>query len=142
VRRSTLHYSAAQPQGEAMDKDIAMRWADYLEQPGLKQAKCKLDDGKGGKCCLGHLCDMLQVPRRVEDGEVFYGESIDDEEKIVLPRTVVTKCGMRTASGYYTESWDLPTGYYTESRDLTISNDIGCTLREIAAIIRANWERL
>lgn len=118
-----------------MKKSIAMKWADYLEQKGLKQAVGVLDDGDGGKCCLGHLCDMLGVKRRVtmlyDAPVVVYGKKNDNSRRI-LPSYVMYRTGIRTNRG------DLK----GEPRCLAELNDNGVPLKKIAGIIREKWEKL
>jgi len=116
-----------------MDHDIAMKWADYLEKPGRKQAKGKLDRGGGARCCLGHLCAMLKV-RRVKDTNGFYryGNGEGDTSTEVLPPSVRDAAAMRTPNGQlFSEGEGGPC--------LAHLNDTGVSLKGIADIIRRRW---
>ena len=41
-----------------MKEEIAKKWAAYLRTPDLKQTFSYLGKSNGGRCCLGHLCDL------------------------------------------------------------------------------------
>lgn len=113
-----------------MKKSIAMRWADYLEQTGLKQAIGVLDDGKGAKCCLGHLCDMLHARRTLVDDAVYYGKRYDWDMRF-LPDYIRDRVGMRSCSGMVDGMCSLAE-----------MNDNGISLKKIAQYIRENWGAL
>lgn len=34
---------------------------EYLKKPSLRKAREVLRDSKGGRCCLGHMCDALDI---------------------------------------------------------------------------------
>lgn len=40
------------------------KWIDFLLNKRVRKTKGMLDDGKGGRCCLGHGCYALGVKRK------------------------------------------------------------------------------
>jgi hypothetical protein len=123
-----------------MDRAIAMKWAEYLEQPGRKQVSGVLDAGGGRRCCLGHLCAMLgvrSVARYNAAGMPSLARSYNGWLS-VLPHSVVKKTGMQSSSGRY--------GHDISATGLDISlaadNDAGIPLADIAKTIRKHWREL
>ena len=110
-----------------MKRNIAMKWAKYLETPGLKQAIGILDAGKGSRCCLGHLCHLLGVKKTHLNNQIGW---LYDGQMIVLPTSVMKLTNMRT-----------PVGKYLGGQ-LAEANDIGIPLPLIAKIIRKHYKEL
>lgn len=52
------------------DKELKRKWVAALRCGLYKQVTGVLQDGVGGYCCLGVLCD-------IEDGVVFWGDLIE-----------------------------------------------------------------
>lgn len=42
-----------------IDLDLIRDWVEDLRTTDAKQAKGVLNDGKGGYCCLGRLCELI-----------------------------------------------------------------------------------
>lgn len=42
-----------------MKPEVKEAWLNWLEDPSNKQARNCLNDGQGGRCCLGGLCDLF-----------------------------------------------------------------------------------
>lgn len=112
-----------------MKQDIAVKWAAALRSGQYSQAKSWLFESEDGEitgyCCLGVLCDLYQretghtIIKECDLGFSALGEPA------VLPETVQSWAGMRTANGHL---GDLPVS-------LSQANDAGKTFNEIAAII-------
>jgi hypothetical protein len=43
---------------ENIDRGLVIKWVKRLQDPKSKQAHGVLRDGRGGMCCLGHLCHV------------------------------------------------------------------------------------
>ena len=76
-----------------MKADIKQRWIERLEA-GPRKARLALRDDQGGRCCLGHLCDLA-----VEDGVVSWRHADGSwacgwsGQTAVLPEEVVEWAG-------------------------------------------------
>lgn len=133
-----------------MKKEVADLWIAALESGEYKQTQGALQlkyeyTNSGGKvrpqghCCLGVLCEIaikqgLSIPVDRMSHEVMVGY---DGERGVLPKSVMTWAGMQSDTG------DIKR--HEKSEDtiiLTDQNDSGKTFKEIAQIIRDNWEKL
>lgn len=71
----------------------------YLQQPHLKKAKGRLANEKtGGRCCLGHMCDALEIESStINDGrERVYGHF---KEACVAPIELKKALGLRNRVG-------------------------------------------
>lgn len=144
-----------------MKRNIAYRWAKYLEMRGRKQTKGSLGDCKGPKvrasdpkCCLGHLEFMLGNPGMVaEDGAMKVpSKSLNGTTGMdtgCLSPWAREKSGMRSGTGRFflgkdgsvmrgtAEPWGT-----AEFVSLASANDNGMTLKEIAKVIRKRWRDL
>lgn len=137
-----------------MNKAWAERWATYLENPHLRQAKEHLCSGDGrARCCLGHAEAML--------GRQFKRHPVrqkhDPNPDLLYPYDPVTKTvigqahwllkdtmdllGLRTSTGEFANEFAII--FKGENcRSLAKLNDTGMPLQEIAAVIREHWEKL
>ena len=119
-----------------MKKEIADKWIAALESGKYEQGLGALNSG-GQFCCLGVLCEVLEIFSRPivnHYGDVCfaYGAEAHDE---VLPNEALILSGIKTRNGTikFVSKW----------LDLTELNDErGRSFKQIAAYIRRNWERL
>lgn len=87
-----------------MDKEIALKWADYLEQNPELQTRGQL--AKGDKrCCLGALCDLYMEdtgkgewygPTHESATLTFLETDSEGTERYCLPAEVLYWSGMTT----------------------------------------------
>lgn len=136
-----------------MNKEWAMKWADYLEQDNLQQACHVLAQGNdtiSPKCCLGHAEYMLG--NRFLFGErpnsYCYGiEFSDGSTGITKERTIMSFLsnrtrdlfGMKDVRGFFETRWEYEGKLY---HSLVQLNDNEVPLKEIAKCIRERWEEL
>lgn len=127
-----------------MKQDIAMKWADALESGEFKQTQGRLYDPGEGYCCLGVLCEV--VGRKFdcyESQPSTWGikNHLGTIECTVLPEEIVREVGMKSQSGIFTNNdGDIE---LTCLNDGDISRNIHPhSFKEIAKIIRENWEAL
>ena len=141
-----------------MNKEWAERWADFLEQPGLKQAKGSLCVGKGHfeapKCCLGHLefliGNILENAGRSDEGWVRTsvcspeGELLkSNQHSDFLSPSTAKRVGMRTVTGAWNRQHYAPIWHGDGSCiSLAELNDREMPLAEIAKVIRERYEAL
>lgn len=81
----------------------------YLENPHLRKTRGVLRRGRG-RCCLGHMCDALDVPS-VFDGTsyIYVGNNVS-----TLPDEAIAALGMKDAFGSF---------YSKTHRPLSVLND-------------------
>lgn len=109
------------------------KWVKALRSGKYKQTKMMLNNGYGGYCCLGVLCDISKTGKwnSVDLGCVLsYSCSPKKFATSVLPKKVMKWAGMKTESG---ELGD---------RSLTGFNDEGKSFKEISDIIEENYKKL
>lgn len=70
----------------------------YLQQPHLKKAKGRLaNETTGGRCCLGHMCDALNITSKLDlAGARVYGAMF---EAMIAPDELVEAVGFRVSIG-------------------------------------------
>jgi hypothetical protein len=75
-----------------------LKAVEYLEQPQLRKAREQLRDNKGGRCCLGHMCDAFPeaISTEKNGGQWLYGK---DKEPARAPKELVDLLGMYTSIG-------------------------------------------
>ena len=135
-----------------MKRYYAMKWAKYLEQPGLKQARHILIDRKAKKvtkstpkCCLGHLEFMLgtkfekKTGACMSDSRPVWVAKDTSSYAVVSPETQ-NKLDMKSSCGG--TSLSVLPGAITEWDNLAEANDGGLSLKEIAKIIRKHWKEI
>lgn len=134
-----------------MKKEVADLWIVALESGeyaqgigALHQIKEEMLNDKvypAGYCCLGVLCEIaikngLDVVKIETD---VYKEAYDKTCDF-LPVKVKDWAGMNTVTGEFDCPNDDPDD--SDTAELTDLNDNGKTFKEIANIIRENWEKL
>ena len=69
----------------------------YLKQPHLKKTVKRLANiNTDGRCCLGHMCDALNVVYTDINGRRYYGLRKND---LVAPAELVEKIGLNGVTG-------------------------------------------
>lgn len=94
-------------------------WAAALESGKYKQGRSYLTDGKGGYCCFGVLCELVD-PTRTE-----WEPSNPLPDHYMLYQVGYSRTSQR-------DDWNIPNG----ASDLANANDRGTPFPEIAAMIR------
>lgn len=111
-----------------MKEEVARKWIERLRNPNMRQARLRLKNGRG-MCCLGHLAIVL--------GDTFNPDgtlkSCPSESK-VLSEDLRIKAGMGSKCGVI-----VLLGDHT---NLSVLNDNGKSLRDIADIIERHWREL
>ena len=121
-----------------INKDALDKWLKVLRSPLSQRTKGKLENGvySEARCCLGHLCHALDVPRHQIDGEgglVEYGNADDgDASWSELPEYVAEDIGIST-DGEFRSLVSYKGTHYVSLADLNDSTKI--TPQEIADII-------
>lgn len=112
-----------------MKKEIAEKWIAALRSGKYKQGRACLQKGDQF-CCLGVLCDILEIPRNGVDlnHRTCFGEFNDVS---YLPREAVEISGMKNNSGAL--------GAFDS---LVKMNDCGLNFDQIADTIEEEWEKL
>ena len=137
-----------------MKRYWAMKWATYLEQPGLKQAKNRLIENGAKKvlkstpkCCLGHLEFMVGTKFEKVTETLWSGKGrprrhwqTPEQNSAVLSSATVDKVGMNSSIGSAGSSYIEYQGKAYEH--LADANDKGVPLKGIAKMIRENWKDL
>ena len=121
-----------------INQDALDKWLKVLRSPLSQRTKGKLEDGtySEARCCLGHLCHALDVPRHQIDGEgglVEYGDADDgDASWAELPEYVAKEAGI-TSDGTFKYRVCYKGTHYISLSDLNDSTKI--TPQEIADVI-------
>jgi hypothetical protein len=108
--------------------EIREKWVKALRsgkyQQGQRYLKQRLDEKTVAFCCLGVLCDILDVPSQMGtlSSTVFEYDQIFNQ---ILPPHVIKKAGLRSAEGHYGKN----------GSSLSILNDTGYDFDCIANII-------
>lgn len=71
-----------------MNKEIKAKWTEALRSGKYKQGQRELQDPKGKFCCLGVLCEVLEVPKQAYGVGIYYGE-IHERSSAFLPISVM-----------------------------------------------------
>lgn len=118
-----------------MKKEIAEKWIKALRSGEYEQGQGCLSEG-GKYCCLGVLCEILNVPKTIDEGTMtarYSGYTLG------LPVEVRELSGISSLDGV------LPRQYvvgFEVVQTLAGLNDIGMSFNEIADIIEKEWENL
>lgn len=75
---------------------------EYLLTPGLKKTIGMLGRAGGSRCCLGHMCDALNVPKSLAKnplGNYYVYGKIGETNSGFLPKSVMESLGMYTRAG-------------------------------------------
>jgi len=95
-------------------------WIEFLKDPRRRKYKSFLDNGRGARCCLGHACFVLRIPRVIgAEGAIEYGAAGDVE---LAPRELVEAVGLWSESGDTQLRFTVELGD-TGATNLTIMND-------------------
>jgi len=120
-----------------MKIEIAEIWIDALESGEYEQTKGLLKR-KDSYCCLGILCQISGLGEFKQlMGDKFFSYILTNGETCslaALPNEILEWAGMSDMYG----NFDKSDGFST----LSILNDSGKTFREIAEIIRDNYQTL
>jgi hypothetical protein len=97
----------------------------FLKNKSRKKAVNQLDKGNGQRCCLGHMCYALDIPKeRDDDGGWFYDDISD-----FAPASMMRKVGLYFSDGTnylgttIFEITDENSLYHGKYRSLTTLND-------------------
>jgi len=124
-----------------MKQEVMEKWTQALESGEYKRAKGVLKSKTGGFCCLGVLCELHSK----ETGQQWDHTSNSRfyfDERFNLPNVVKDWAGMdngqtRDCSVMYTNKKGR------EFRSLVdINDETKKTFKDIAGIIKENWEKL
>lgn len=95
------------------------KWIDYLKRPETKKANGVLEYASTPeyRCCLGHACHVLNIPRFEDDGTVYYGtsahESIPRDNAFFMPIEGVEMLGLWDNEGKALGSIWMQNQHYT-----------------------------
>ena len=120
-----------------INKDALDKWLKVLRDPASRKVKGMLEsvDEPNYRCCLGHLCHALGVPRHGDYQEVNYGMAIGEARDInwsQLPAYVAQQVGI-TEAGDFIHPVVYERFEYGSLADLNDETEI--TPQEIADII-------
>lgn len=101
------HFYAATPASAASERSIEkytrseilaarQKWIDFLLIKGRRKATGILDEGDGHRCCLGHACYVLGLPRKPRESRGF---SYDNGESELAPPMLIESLGLWDAEG-------------------------------------------
>lgn len=121
-----------------MKKEIADRWIAELESGNYKQttnALCMINGEEKSFCCLGVLCEIAkdELNLKTELGSLTAGKQVVfyNDSPACIPNIVRDWADMKSRNGLLLSGGSLAT-----------LNDDGHTFKQIAVIIRENWELL
>lgn len=108
-----------------MDKDVKEDWLEALRSGEYVQGRGFLDKNDK-QCCLGVLCDVMDLPFVAESGKLRRYADVDSD-------------GSRFFSGTMPPGAALAVGLGAHEETLVTMNDpLRCTFDEIADWIEAN----
>src|SRR5687767_13236772 len=90
-------------------------WIDFLKSPKRKKIQGILDGKYGERCCLGHACAALKIPKaKIVDsthGDIYAYKNWENDkiafsEISSLPDWVADRLGMWTIDGDFHENED------------------------------------
>lgn len=122
-----------------MKKDIADKWVAALRSGKYKQGKGTLRDSGNNFCCLGVLCDILDIPSSLHVSSISlesginwsYGMNDEVLNSAILPNSALLLSEIKNQHGDF--------GF---KDSLVTLNDNGSSFMEIADVIEKNWESL
>ena len=120
-----------------INKDALDKWLKVLRSPLSQREKGRLENGtySEARCCLGHLCHALDIPRHQSGAGtmVEYGD-VDDKDISwsQLPEYVVRQVGI-SRNGDFFKAVEYKDEIYHCLADLNDETDI--TPQEIADVI-------
>jgi hypothetical protein len=109
-----------------MNKEIKEKWIAALRSGNYKQGIRRLRTINDEYCCLGVLCDIMEIPATISnrDFDSCYGY---DGEVSVLPKSITLKTGVDTHGRFRNDD--------DKEELLTKLNDEGKNFKEIADVI-------
>lgn len=117
-----------------MKQEIMEKWVEALRSGRYEQGRGRLR--RGDKyCCLGVLCEVLEIPADLGDNDLYSYLGRSD----ILPRTALDLSGMRSISGVLKNLVRYGDGHYCS---LMALNDDGVPFGFIADVIENHWEEL
>jgi hypothetical protein len=120
-----------------MNKDIAYKWADALESGKYVQATGRLRVGDT-YCCLGVLCDISELGtwKQYSNGHAYRVSSATYASS-QLPYALAKWAGIQTGTDP-----ELAPHYPRYGGATYLNDNRKLTFKEIAALIRKNWETI
>jgi hypothetical protein len=118
-----------------MNAELKAKWIAALRSGDYKQGRSRLATVDGGYCCLGVLCEVLELPKkRVEGGYEFAGLSC------VLSYSITEPLGIDSIGSFEPDEGDeramgVRTGEVCQAASLAMLNDSGYSFAEIADMI-------
>lgn len=110
------------------------KWLQALESGNYQQCRGVLQD-ETGFCCLGVACEISGLGKWENHPETLSKQYNVGEVKIsVLPQKVKDYLGLVSENGD-------PREYHKNLNPLTMMNDKGDTFKQIAAHLRANYDK-
>lgn len=81
----------------------------FLQQPERTKAYNLLDQGNGSRCCIGHMCYVLQLPSKQENGgAIRYCGML-----AFAPQELIDRIGLYAKDGRASTHSKLVDSYYT-----------------------------
>jgi hypothetical protein len=120
-----------------MKAEVKKIWLEALRSGEYKQTQLRLNNGQGGFCCLGVLCDLYQKEqtrkkkKKLTESTYLYHHSVGEsrvsynKNEIFLPVEVVKWAGLESSNP------DIRVGGPT----LSGMNDDGKSFKQIAIVI-------
>lgn len=112
------------------------KWIDFLMKPARRKEIGTLDAGKGFRCCLGHGCYALDLPRQhvvdPDGNEIFeyYGQSG------VAPEGFVKRVGLYDQEGT-TRYYGVWLGEWEVSSLIEVNDDTDATPQQIGEYLQS-----
>jgi len=125
-----------------MKQEVMEKWVAALESGEYKRGKGELKTWQGRFCCLGVLCDIHAKETAGKWNREMGGSWQYRESTVILPDTVQSWAGMKTDSGWTLdkELYKTPTVAYDSLAN--INDKTRLSFKDIAEIIKKNWEKL
>lgn len=68
---------------------------EFLKNKSRKKATDQLDKGNGQRCCLGHMCYALDIPKEKDDDGGWWYDGVSD----FAPASLIEKIGLYACDG-------------------------------------------
>ena len=133
--------------------DDLQKWLSVLRHPLAVKQTGELEKHPGGagisswcRCCLGHLCYALDVPRHTREepeSMIYYGETDPnkkhdhpDHSDGLLPRTTAKRMDITVCGAFVEDIW-VRGGKWSSLADLNDGSNL--SPKEIADVIETQW---
>ncbi len=95
---------------------------EYLQKPSLRKAKGALREVGGGRCCLGHMCDILEIPSTFNQSakEYYYGV---ERSYGFAPQELMAMVGLHGNDGEFYETTSYEFQKFDRAGSLAQFND-------------------